>query len=224
MPTRRALWLISAARPGSSAADLAALSLGQRNIALLTLRAELFGDRVEAIAACPVCHAELDVSFEVSALLASLPTPVVEPRKLSIRGYTGVLRPISSADVLAVLDDDEEQETGARLLDRCVTRLTSADGTRVDHVPAALAAEFTAELVRRDPAARVDVDLDCADCAHHWTEVLDVGGFVWRELDAWARRTMREVHLLAKAYGWREADILGMTPRRRAGYLQLVAG
>jgi hypothetical protein len=33
---------------------------------------------------------------------------------------------------------------------------------------------------------------------------------------------VREVHLLASAYGWRESDILAMTPWRRQLYLELV--
>ena len=42
-------------------------------------------------------------------------------------------------------------------------------------------------------------------------------------MDARAQRLLMEVHLLARAYGWREADILGMSPARRNAYLQRVA-
>jgi hypothetical protein len=33
---------------------------------------------------------------------------------------------------------------------------------------------------------------------------------------------LREVHTLAWAYGWREADILAMSPARRQFYIELV--
>ncbi|HEX2516118.1 MAG TPA: phage baseplate protein, partial [Chloroflexota bacterium] len=37
-----------------------------------------------------------------------------------------------------------------------------------------------------------------------------------------ARRLLREVHTLARAYGWREAEILALPGRRRQTYLDLV--
>jgi hypothetical protein len=33
-----------------------------------------------------------------------------------------------------------------------------------------------------------------------------------------------EVDALARAYGWREADILALSPARRAAYLELARG
>jgi hypothetical protein len=38
-----------------------------------------------------------------------------------------------------------------------------------------------------------------------------------------AQRLLMEVHLLARAYSWRESDILAMSPARRNAYLQQVA-
>jgi hypothetical protein len=33
---------------------------------------------------------------------------------------------------------------------------------------------------------------------------------------------LREVHILASAYGWREDDILAMSPARRRIYLEML--
>jgi hypothetical protein len=52
--------------------------------------------------------------------------------------------------------------------------------------------------------------------------VFDAGEFLWREVAARARRLVYEVHALARYYGWREADILSMTGRRREAYLEMV--
>ena len=40
-------------------------------------------------------------------------------------------------------------------------------------------------------------------------------------MHAWARRTLRDVHVLARAYGWREADVLALSPTRRQIYVEL---
>ena len=50
---------------------------------------------------------------------------------------------------------------------------------------------------------------------------MDVGSFVWAELHAHGRRVLREVDVLARAYGWTEAEVLALGERRRAAYLAL---
>ena len=72
-----------------------------------------------------------------------------------------------------------------------------------------------------DPLASAAFSLTCPACGHGWAAPLDVLGFVWSEIDAWAQRTLREVHWLASSYGWREADILALGARRRQAYLQV---
>lgn len=51
----------------------------------------------------------------------------------------------------------------------------------------------------------------------------DPAAYVWAEVENSAARLLRDVHLLAAAYGWTEAAILGMSATRRAAYLQLAA-
>jgi hypothetical protein len=51
-----------------------------------------------------------------------------------------------------------------------------------------------------------------------------VVAYFWSEINAWAYRLLGEVHSLASAYGWREEDILAMSPWRRHVYLEMVGG
>ena len=73
-----------------------------------------------------------------------------------------------------------------------------------------------------DPQGDILLDISCISCGHSWKIVFDIVTFFWTEIDAWAHRILREVHDLAKAYGWREADILAMSPWRRQIYLEMV--
>ena len=68
------------------------------------------------------------------------------------------------------------------------------------------------------------LSLSCPDCGHCWDVPFDIVSYFWGELHVWAQRVLREVHTLASAYGWREADILGLSPLRRELYLQMVGG
>ena len=55
-----------------------------------------------------------------------------------------------------------------------------------------------------------------------WRAVFDIVTFFWSEIEAWACRILREVHILASAYGWCERDILALTSARRQFYLEMV--
>ncbi len=72
-----------------------------------------------------------------------------------------------------------------------------------------------------DPQADVRIDLDCASCGHRWTSPFDIARYLWTELETHARRLLYDVHALATAYGWAEADVLAVSPARRRYYLEL---
>ena len=66
------------------------------------------------------------------------------------------------------------------------------------------------------------MQLDCPACALIWQSPFDVVSFLWSELDAWARRMLREIHILASHYGWSEAEIVALSPQRRRHYRELI--
>jgi hypothetical protein len=230
-PTSRALGLLAATSPGVEAGHLAELSLGARDVELLRMRALLFGNGVDAVGHCPACGTALDIGFDLRDLLGSAPErmSVESPPpsgQVIVDGYLATVRAPDSNDILAVIDAEAERVSGdpARsLLDRCVIELTPP-GERAAPVPEHIAEALATEIARLDPFALIELDLTCEDCGHSWRSPFDVVSFVWIEIGAWARRLLREVHTLASAYGWREADILAMSPWRRAAYLELVAG
>ncbi|MEZ4718279.1 MAG: hypothetical protein R2851_19635 [Caldilineaceae bacterium] len=78
------------------------------------------------------------------------------------------------------------------------------------------------DLAAVDPWAETLLELACPACATRWHAAVDIGEFFWRELTVQAKRLLREVHLLARGYGWREADVLALHPRRRQAYLDML--
>ena len=52
--------------------------------------------------------------------------------------------------------------------------------------------------------------------------LFDIGYLLWKEIDAWAIRLLRDIHDLALTYGWGEAEILNMNPWRRNCYLEML--
>jgi len=92
----------------------------------------------------------------------------------------------------------------------------------VEALPDGVIAALTAQMAQADPQADLQLDLSCPACRHRWLAAFDMITFLWNEIDSWARRMLREVHALASAYGWSEADILSMSATRRHLYLDLI--
>ena len=84
----------------------------------------------------------------------------------------------------------------------------------VDHV--------SARLSDLDPQADVRIDAACPSCANRWQAPFDIVSYLWAEIDAWACRMLRDIVRSAAAYGWRESEILALSPIRRQVYLDLI--
>jgi hypothetical protein len=86
----------------------------------------------------------------------------------------------------------------------------------------ALIGELESRMEALDPAADIRLGMRCTDCGHVWDAVLDIGACFWDELGSRAHQLLESVHRLAGAYGWREAEILALSPARRAAYLNMI--
>ena len=70
--------------------------------------------------------------------------------------------------------------------------------------------------------AQLEGRLSCVECGNTWELGFEPDEFLWREVAASALRLLRQVHVLARAYGWGESDVLALGPQRREAYLTLV--
>ncbi len=217
-PTERALSLLVLAWPEMPREKLAALPLGARDARLAALRAQLFGPLAEALVTCPACRAQLEFPVNFERLYQG-EREEVRKEEIIAGGYRVRFRPPTSADMLAIAGMPPEQ--GAKmLLGRCVEVVEGADSP--DDLPEMVRAAIEQAMEEADPGANVQFGLHCPDCGHTWQATLDLVGFLWQELDAWARRVLWEVHTLALAYGWSEHEILTLTPWRRRIYLEWI--
>lgn len=209
----RALLLLWAA--GEPGAELAALPLDERDRRLLALRAATFGDRIACLAECPDCGAALELDLSVAGLIAGLPAS--GPEVLALGGGSIALRPLDSRDLADAAECADLDSAAALLTARAI------DGGTPD-LGAADRAALLARIEARTAAGELGLALACPDCGRRWAEVLDVARFVWAEVEAAALRLMAEVAEIARAFGWTEGEILGLSPRRRQGYLALARG
>jgi len=221
-PLARGLALLAAAAGAASADELAELPLGEVNRRLLELRARALDRPLECRTACPGCGAELEAEIEPAGLRREEPSPA--RRRATAGGLEAELRPVSAADLLAVGAAGDPSSAAVALAERCVAGLRrGGEAAAVGELSADELAVLSRLLAEADPAAETLLELRCAACGHAWLEPLEVVSFFVAELDLLARGLLAEVHLLARAYGWGEADVLALPARRRAAYLDLIA-
>lgn len=229
-PSWRALALLGACSPDTASDKLAALPVGARDARLLRLRESLFGHSIAAVSQCPECGEKLDVAFNVEDVLDVPPETIdrviddrgIQTHHLNEDGYDIAYRLPTSADLIAVslLPDDSAPQHA--LLQRCVIGVQqSGVSTTIDLLPDTIITALSNDMANADPYAQIELALSCPACDHAWHSLFDIASFLWSEVHAWAQRILHEVHTLARAYGWRELDILTMSPIRRQIYLDL---
>ena len=209
----RALLLFAAARPHWAAERLADRPLGQRNQALLELRKQTFGARIDAQVECPACGETMAFDLQADDFLAQA-IPDDAPAEFEAAGHR--FRLPNSRDLAHATAETQGDDAALALLERCCVERPAIPGV------GALQPQVEDAFARLDPLADIELSLTCASCRHAWRAPFDIASQLWDEIDARARGLLADVHALAAAYGWAESDILALGEARRAAYLAWV--
>ncbi len=211
-PLQRALTILRVADPQMPLGQLADLPVSERDRRLIALRDRWIGPRFDAVARCPECRESLEFSFSSYELPAAPErAPVVE--RWVWQGQSFEPRLPTTADLVAAAESPAADRIGV-LASRCAGAPLGPDG----HEPLA------AHLAESDPLLDFQIALECPACRHSWHTLFDIAQYFWQEIAEQGQRLLREVHLLAQAYGWTETEILALSARRRRAYLDLVMG
>ena len=223
-PVDQAVDVLSAAFPQKTAEELRRLSLGQRNAHLLAVRESLFGFELEAYSECGNCGKPLEFSLSSATLHGAKPVDYsTDEFYLAAEGFAVRFRPLNSLDLIAASSCGTVEAGRQLLVKRCVLAAQKEHETvAADELPASLIELLASRLAECDPQAEVLIDLACPICEFRWQLPFDIASFLCAEIRVQAQRLLREVHALARAYAWREADILAMSARRRRSYLELL--
>jgi hypothetical protein len=184
----------------------------------LQLRALVLGAHATALTECERCREKIEFTIN-TASLAQAPE-VREPAEFAVDGSRVRFRLPNSHDLAAVVAATDADEGARRLAEACVIEITPPD----DRPPAdQLIAAMSEAILRHDPRTEITFGLTCPECGHAWEMLFDVAAFFWKEIEAMARRLLREIDVIARAYGWSEGEILSLSPQRRRNYLELIA-
>jgi hypothetical protein len=225
LPADRALALLGAVAEGEEHDALGALTIGARDARLLELRARTFGRLLQAQTHCPACTEQLEFSLPVAELLAPRsgePGGAAGWHTLEAGAWRMRFRLPLALDLAQLGAEAAAGDLRRALLERCVDEVAHAAApATIGELPADVISALASRMEELDPCADIVLALQCARCGNAWRAPFDIVAYLWAEFGAHARRLLREVDALARAYGWREADILAMSSRRRRAYLEL---
>jgi hypothetical protein len=221
----RILTMLALVHPEISREQIAAWSLQDIIIELLTLRAISFGPELAGYLACPACGARLEFTLPIPPVVESLQeSKSIIQQRCAIGETNFTMRPVTAADLFSVTPITDLPSARKRLLASCI-RETNDEGTDKEIYAELERPDFMRLAIRAfeqlQSSSEISIDLQCAECSRAHAIDLDLGRFVWTEVRHAASRLMREVHELASAYGWQEASILAMSSNRRNAYLEM---
>ena len=218
-PLDRALTILAVADPDVGLAALGDLPLGERNRRLLAVRQSTFGGTLGALVTCEQCGARVECAVPAFTIDVSPSTTALSVTDDAVPRRP--LRPLTSRDLAAAAQCENAERARAFLAARALSDDEPHELSALDLTAADLES-IAQRLHEMDPLAVCLLDVRCSECSANWECELDVAEFVWVEIEAEALRVLRDVHTLASACGWHEADILAMSPLRRRAYLELV--
>lgn len=205
-PLDRALGLIVAVE-GTPRGEAAALPIDRRDRALYRIAARLFGNHISLIATCPDCAGETELSFCASDALA-VPLPA---ERIALADGTSCRLPDSRDLAVALRAPEPEAVLLSALLDA-----PAPDPAR--------AAEAETALARAGGLADLTLAHHCDACGADGEAAFDILDYLWRRISAEAQRLLRDIHVIAGAYGWSSEAVMALSPSRRAAHIALIEG
>jgi hypothetical protein len=220
----KALITLAPALPHLAPDTLSKLTIGERNAFLFALRRAVVGPVMNALVHCPRCREPLEFEQVIAELLDGYAPPDAREFEFASGGFAARYRLLTSEDLAHAAGQRGVPGAKAALIARAVI-VANLDGEPIE--AADLPRDFTEALgdhmAAADPLAQVAIQLACAACEHVWGAQLDIVTFLWSELEVQAKQLLSDVVTLAGHFGWREADILAMSPARREYYMGAIA-
>ena len=176
------------------------------------------------MSACPECGSLLELKLIIEDLLGALPEPDGDALSMTAEGYELELRLPTVADLVAAQRAGDVGCAAVILAAACVTSCRR-DGAAVstDSIPSSVLDDAQQRLERFDLTSE-PLELGCPDCATEWSAALDIPTLVLAELEAEGQRLLGDIHVLARAYGWSEPEVVALPPARRRRYVEMVLG
>jgi len=221
----KSIRLLAKACSVSNPDQLFHLSIGDRDARLLRIREWMFGYTLRNKVNCPKCAETIEWETNTRDLHLKSYSQDLSVKKfyLESNDYSVQFRLPDSLDLFEITKEPKSEDSGKKMISNCILTITKNDIKCVpDDLPLSVWEALSDRMSEEDPQADIRMNLTCPACRHDWEANFDIAGYLWTEINNWARRILAEVSLLAKAFSWSEQDLLNMSPYRRQLYIELL--
>jgi hypothetical protein len=186
-----------------------------RDQLLAAIYRNAFGDRISSTARCRFCDALFDLMFSVSDLAQTINQDQPRVDRASDGSFTGLagirFRLPTGEDELAVATMSPE-DAEIELMSRCV------------HMPCDPSKWGEVQEVMQEVAPVLDLDLKakCPECGRQQDVHFDVQSYLLQSLRNERMQLAKEIHRIARAYGWSLQEILGLRRSQRRNFVELI--
>jgi endogenous inhibitor of DNA gyrase (YacG/DUF329 family) len=202
------------------------MSIGERDARLLKFREWIFGSRLINVSQCPHCATPIEWETDIKDIRLQEVLPEVSAKTLQLEtdGFNIDFRLPNSFDIMEVFSNPALAADPAKFVTGCILSVRHKDKEyKPDALPQKIIDKIEQRMNDEDPQADIKMVLNCPDCEKQWEASFDILNYLWLEIDNWAKRLLKEVAALAKAFSWSEKDILNLSYQRRRMYLEMIS-
>jgi hypothetical protein len=208
---------------GRGVASRSAMSLtaSDRDRLLAHVYSRNFGRKVQSTVRCVHCRELFDLEFDIEQLARVLDPPwpacveALADRTFRLPMGVRFRLPTGEDEVWLSETCGTEPERALALLQRCL--IEPQEG--VSERELAAVEEAMEEIA---PVLDLDLGAQCPECRTKQPVYFSVQFYLLRAIQQGWKQTVREVHLLATAYGWTLQEILGLPRSQRRQFVQLI--
>ncbi len=183
----------------------------------LRCHVEVFGVELDGVAACTACGSGLELPLALDELMPDAGSSAPSTRDVGLTGRRVTARAPTVRDLLAAAGAPDPRGV---IVGRCVVDSGGAALDLADLTEGDLEA-IDATLEDLTGTGLASLRTVCPGCSAEVVAGLDPGALLWDRVRLAAPALLRDVAVLAHAFGWREGDVLALPPARRRAYLEL---
>lgn len=193
---------------------------------LLAVAIATLGKQIEVRLHCakPACGAELALDLDLTKFL---PAPDLHSVNCSVGGeHTLSLRVPTGADQIKWLEVPRAAvgpDLASTLARDLVAGVDGAAPAEEWEIPSAWLPAIEEALEQADPLTNLELRSQCPACGAEVATPFDLEATLLKLLVGRPARLLDDVHQLASAYHWSEAEILALPSHRRHEYLRRIA-
>lgn len=206
--------------------SIAGMTIGERDAGLMQFREWIFGPRLINVSRCPYCSALMEWESDIKDLMLQEGNPGKLPKIMHFEkeGLKVDFRLPNSFDIMEASSDPLINAEPSKFISKCILNVRK-DGKDMDSqaLPPEILTMMEQKMSDEDPMADIKMILNCPECKKQWEAPFDILSYLWMEIDNWAKRLLQEVTTMARAFGWSEKEILGLSHQRRRMYLEMIS-